>query len=62
MAVPGRRYTEFVDVLAEVQPLCVGAAAELIGEVPWTPAKAKDSPKKRKRSANPTLAPVMTAC
>ena len=28
-------------------PLCVGADAELIGEVPWTPAKAKDSPKKR---------------
>jgi len=47
VAVPGRRYAEFVDVLAEVQPLCVGAAAELIGEVPWTPAKAKDSPKKR---------------
>jgi len=47
VAVPGRRYAEFVDVLAEVQPLCVGADAELIGEVPWTPAKAKDSPKKR---------------
>ena len=47
VAVPGRRYVEFVDVLAEVQPLCVGASAELIGEVPWTPAKAKDSPQKR---------------
>lgn len=47
VAVPGRRYAEFVDVLAEVQPLCVGADAELIGEVPWTPVKAKDSPKKR---------------
>ena len=47
VAVPGRRYAEFVDVLAQVQPLCVGASAELIGEVPWTPAKAKDSPQKR---------------
>ena len=51
VAVPGRRYAEFVDVLAEVQPLCVGvgvgADAELIGEVLWTPAKAKDSPQKR---------------
>jgi transposase len=47
VAVPGRRYAEFVDVLAEVQPLCVGAATELIGEVPWTPAKAKASTKKR---------------
>ena len=49
VAVPGRRYAEFVEVLAEVQPLCVGAHAELIGEVPWTPAKAKakDSPQKR---------------
>ena len=47
VAVPGRRYAEFVDVLAEVQPLCVGVGAELIGEVPWTPAKAKDSPEKR---------------
>jgi transposase len=47
VAVPGRRYAEFVDLLAEVQPLCVGASAELIGEVPWTPAKAKDSPMKR---------------
>jgi len=47
VAVPGRRYAEFVEVLAEVQPLCVGADAELIGEVPWTPAKAKDSAKKR---------------
>ena len=44
---PGRRYAEFVDVLAEVQPLCIGADAELIGEVSWTPAKAKDLPKKR---------------
>ena len=38
-------------MLAEVQPLCLDADAdadaELIGEVPWTPGKAKDSPKKR---------------
>lgn len=47
VAVPGRRYAEFVDVLAEVQPLCAAATAEVAGEVPWSPAKAKDSPIKR---------------
>ena len=47
VAVPGRRYAEFVEVLAGVQPMCLGASAELIGEVPWIPAKAKDSPQKR---------------
>ena len=47
VAVPGRRYAEFVQVLAEVQPLCVGAAAEVVGEVPWSPAKAKEPSAKR---------------
>lgn len=47
VAVPGRRYAEFVDVLADAQPLCAGATAQVVGEVPWSPAKAKDSPVKR---------------
>lgn len=51
VAVPGRRYAEFVQVLAEAQPLCVGATAQVVGEVSWSPAKAKarakDSPPKR---------------
>ncbi|MDN5782805.1 MAG: IS1634 family transposase, partial [Luteimonas sp.] len=47
VAVPGRRYAEFVQVLADVQPLCVAATDEVIGEVPWSPAKAKESSVKR---------------
>jgi len=47
VAVPGRRYSEFVEVLADVQPLCAAATTEVVGEVPWSPAKAKDSALKR---------------
>ena len=47
VAVPGRRYAEFTQVLAGVQPLCVAATAELVGEVPWSPAKAKQPTIKR---------------
>ncbi len=47
VAVPGRRYAEFTQVLAGVQPLCVAATAELVGEVPWSPAKAKQPSIKR---------------
>lgn len=47
VAVPGRRYAEFVQVLADVQPLCVAATAEVVGEVPWSPAKAKEPSVKR---------------
>ena len=51
VAVPGRRYAEFVQVLAEVQPLCVASTAEggaeVVGEVPWSPAKAKAPSPKR---------------
>jgi transposase len=47
VAVPGRRYVEFVEVLADVQPLCVAAATEVVGEVPWSPAKARDASIKR---------------
>ena len=32
---------------AEVQPLCIGTDSALIGEVSWTPAKDRDSTKKR---------------
>jgi len=43
VAVPGRRYAESFQVLAEVvQPLCVAATAEVVGEVPWSPVKAKE--------------------
>jgi len=47
VAVPGRRYAEFVQVLADVQPQCVAATVEVIGEVPWSPAKAKEPSAKR---------------
>ena len=47
VAVPGWRYAEFARVLAGVQALCVGATTELVGEVPWSPAKAKDPSVKR---------------
>ena len=47
VAVPGRRYAEFTQVLAGVQPLCVAAIAELVGEVAWSPAKAKQPSIKR---------------
>ena len=47
VAVPGRRYAEFVQVLADVQPPCVAATVEVIGEVPWSPAKAKEPSAKR---------------
>jgi transposase len=47
VAVPGRRYVEFVEVLADVQRLCVAATTEVVGEVPWSPAKAKDESIKR---------------
>ena len=51
VAVAGRRYAEFVQVLAEMQPLCVAAGvaatAEVVGEVPWSPARAKEPSVKR---------------
>jgi len=47
VAVPGRRYAEFTQVFAGVQPLCVAATAERVGEVPWSPAKAKQPSIKR---------------
>jgi transposase len=45
VAVPGRRYVEFVERLAEVQPLCAVATDETVGEVPWQPSP--DAPVKR---------------
>jgi len=39
VAVPGRRYAEFVEVLADVQPGCLAATAEVMGEVPWSPTQ-----------------------
>ena len=47
VAVPGRRYAEFAQVLAEIQPLCEAATAEVVGEVPWSPARAKEPSVKR---------------
>ena len=36
LAVPGRRYAEFAEVLATfAQPQCQGASTEVIGEVLW---------------------------
>jgi transposase len=41
VAVPGRRYAEFVDVLAGVTAQCAAATAEIVGEVAWSPGKTK---------------------
>jgi len=47
VAVPGRRYAEFVEVLADAQRLCAASTTEVVGEVAWSPAKAKDESIKR---------------
>lgn len=47
VAVPGRRYAEFVEVLAGAQALCEGADSEVVGEVPWRPARDPDAPLRR---------------
>lgn len=36
IAVPGRRYSEFADLLDEFQRQCASASAEITGEVPWS--------------------------
>ena len=35
IAVPGRRYSEFADLLDEFQGKCASASAEITGETPW---------------------------
>ena len=35
LAVPGRRYSEFVDLLAPVQAQCANAQQEVLSEMPW---------------------------
>lgn len=35
LAVPGRRYSEFADLLGSFQAQCVDAGQEIIGELPW---------------------------
>ena len=35
LAVPGRRYSEFVDLLNPLQQLCIQASAEITAEVAW---------------------------
>jgi hypothetical protein len=35
LAVPGRRYSEFVDLLAPVQAQCANAQQEVLQEIPW---------------------------
>jgi hypothetical protein len=35
LAVPGRRYSEFVDLLAPVQAQCENAKQEVLQELPW---------------------------
>jgi transposase len=39
VAVPARRYNEFAQLLAPVQPACEASAVEVIGELPWTGAQ-----------------------
>ncbi len=36
LAVPGRRYSEFVDLLAPVQAQCANAQQEVLQEMPWS--------------------------
>lgn len=35
LAVPGRRYSEFADLLGTFQVQCAEAAQEIVGELPW---------------------------
>ena len=35
LAVPGRRYREFADLMNEFQAQCVKAEQEIVGELPW---------------------------
>ena len=35
LAVPGRRYREFADLMGEFQVQCVEAEQEIVGELPW---------------------------
>ncbi|WP_205205219.1 IS1634 family transposase [Azonexus hydrophilus] len=35
LAVPGRRYSEFADLLGEFQTQCANASQEVVGELPW---------------------------
>ena len=57
IAVPGRRYHEFADLLEPLQPQCIKAGAEITGEVAWNglrlvvahdPATALEQQRKRK--------------
>jgi transposase len=57
IAVPGRRYNEFADLLGEFQKKCVQASSEITGEVAWNdlrlvlahdPAMALEQQLKRK--------------
>ena len=43
VAVPARRYNEFAQLLAPLQPQCQASAEECIGEMPWSAEDADDA-------------------
>jgi len=61
LAVPGRRYSEFVDLLNPLQQQCIQASAEITAEVAWNdlrlvlahdPATAREQRQKRQAKIN----------
>jgi hypothetical protein len=61
LAVPGRRYSEFVELLSPLQQQCIQASAEITAEVAWNelrlvlahdPAAALDQRQKRQTKIN----------
>ena len=56
LAVPARRYNEFADLLAPLQPQCLASAQECIGEMPWSAADENDAD--HQSAAEPASAPA----
>ena len=69
LAVPGRRYSEFVELLADFHDkTCAGAREEIVGELPWSglrlviahdPIAAATRTQRRRERTDATHAPVV---
>ena len=57
LAVPGRRYSEFADLLRDFQRQCEAAEQEIVDELPWRGLRliVAHHPELGKRSTNPIL-------
>ena len=69
LAVPGRRYSEFVELLGDFHDkTCAGAREEIVGELPWSglrlviahdPIAAATRTQRRRERTDATHAPVV---